>query len=96
MATTLGTVDAGGDGKQVLLAALNYKLGTTFTLDDFEFSAPEAVAIPSPTHNTMIRFGPLAHSGYYGIKKIYYNRIHVTELGIIRVVKGTATVMPPK
>ena len=46
MATTLGTVDAGGDGKQVLLAALNYKLGTTFTLDDFEFSAPEAVAIP--------------------------------------------------
>ena len=91
MATTLGTVDAGGDGKQVLLAALNYKLGTTFTLDDFEFSAPEAVAIPSPTHNTMIRFGPLAHSGYYGIKKIYYNRIHVTELGIIRVVKGTAT-----
>ena len=91
MATVLGTVDAGGDGKEVLLASLNYKLGKDFTLDDFEFSDPEPVAIPNPTHNTMIKFGPKAHSGYYGTKKIYYNRIHVSELGIIRVEKGTAT-----
>ena len=91
MATILGTIDIGGDGKAVLLASLNYKLGTTFTLDDFEFGTPSAVTMPSPTHNTQIKLGPKAHSGYYGNRTIYYNRVHVSQLGTIVVEKGTAT-----
>ena len=91
MATILGTIDIGGDGKEVLLASLNYKLGTNFTLDDFEFGTPSAVTMPSPTHNTQIKLGPKAHSGYYGNRTIYYNRVHVSQLGTITVAKGTAT-----
>lgn len=87
----LGTIDIGGDGQEVLLASLNYVLGTTFTLDDFEFSEPASVSIPAPTHNTVVKFGPKAHSGYYGVKRIYYNRVHVSELGPISVPRGIAT-----
>ena len=91
MATQLGTIDMGGDGKTVLLASLNHKLGTSFTTADFEFTDPSPVTTPTPTHNTVIQLGALAHSGYYGTKTVYYNRVHVSELGIITVAKGTAT-----
>ena len=92
MATTLlGTIDAGGEGKAVLLAALNQALGKNFTLSEFTFSDPEAITIPTPTRNTMIKLAPLAASGYYGVRKVYYNRIHVSELGQIVVSRGAAT-----
>lgn len=91
MATTLGTIDIGGNGKEVLLSSLNLKLGTNFSMDDFEFGDPTEVTMPNPTHNTVITFGPKAHSGYYGIKKVYYNRVHVSDLGVISVTKGNAT-----
>lgn len=92
MATTiLGTIDAGGEGKAVLLAALNQALGKNFTLAEFTFSDPEAITIPTPTRNTVIKLAPLAASGYYGVRKVYYNRIHVSELGQIVVVRGAAT-----
>ena len=92
MATTiLGTIDAGGEGKAVLLAALNQALGKNFTLAEFTFSDPVAITIPTPTRNTMIKLAPLAASGYYGVRKVYYNRIHVSELGQIAVSRGAAT-----
>ncbi len=86
----LGTIDAGGEGHSVLMAAVNQKLGTNYALTEFNFSDPVAVAVPTPTHNTMIRMVPYVHSGYYGSRKVYYNRIHVTELGQISVVRGNA------
>ena len=59
MATTiLGTIDAGGEGKAVLLAALNQALGKNFTLAEFTFSDPVAITIPTPTRNTMIKLAP--------------------------------------
>ncbi len=91
MPLQLGTIDIGGDGKEVLLDSLNFKLSTNFKLEDFDFGLPAAVTTPNPTHNTVITFGPKAHSGYYGIRKIYYNRVHISELGNISVVKGSAT-----
>ena len=89
--TILGTIDAGGEGKAVLLAALNQALGKNFTLAEFTFSDPVAITIPTPTRNTMIKLAPLAASGYYGVRKVYYNRIHVSELGQIVVSRGAAT-----
>ena len=86
----LGTIDAGGEGHSVLMAAINQKLGTTYALTEFNFSDPVAVAVPTPTHNTMIRMVPYVHSGYYGSRKVYYNRIHVSELGTISVTRGAA------
>ena len=67
----LGTIDAGGEGHSVLMAAINQKLGTNYALTEFNFSDPVAVAVPTPTHNTMIRMVPYVHSGYYGSRKVY-------------------------
>ena len=90
-ALKLGTIDIGGDGKEILLEAIKRKYNYNLDKNDVAFSDPELVTTPSPTHNSFIYIGPKAESGYYGIKKIYYNRIHVSELGRIRIAKGTAT-----
>lgn len=37
MSSELGTIDAGGDGKDVLLLVINTIYGKNFTLDDFDF-----------------------------------------------------------
>ena len=87
----LGTIDAGGDGKAVLLANINSVLGTSYTLDEFDFGTPELVTISSPTRNSVVRLAPKAVSGYYGTRKVYYNRIHGSELGTISVARGSAT-----
>ena len=85
MNTALGTIDAGGDGKDVLLSVINTLYGKNFVLDDFDFGVPEFISLPNPTHNSVIKLGPKAHTGYYGFRTIYYNRIHVSELGAIKV-----------
>lgn len=81
----LGTIDGGGDGKTLLLAALNAKLGTNYKIEDFDFGIPEAVQIIEPTHNSKIQLGPKMSSGYYGVRTVFYNRIHASELGKIIV-----------
>lgn len=81
----LGTINAGGDGKVILLAAINAQLGTTHTLDDFDFGIPSAVDVPTPTHNSRVAFGPKLGTGYYGVRTIYYNRIQAADLGQIIV-----------
>ncbi len=81
----LGTIDGGGDGKVLLLAAINRALNKNWTLNDFDFGEPEAVSVSSPTHNTVIPFGPKLTSGGVGVRKVYYNRIHAAELGNIIV-----------
>lgn len=92
MATTIfGTIDVGGNGKEILLNYVNSQLGYTATLDDFDFGVPERIDFNGTKYNTKIALAPKANSGYYGVKTIYYNRIHVSELGKIRCVRGTAT-----
>lgn len=81
----LGTIDGGGDGKTLLLAAINAALNKTWTLDDFDFGEPVEVTTPSPTHNTMIPFGPKLTSGAIGVRRVFYNRVHAAELGNIIV-----------
>lgn len=81
----LGTIDAGGDGHTLLLAALNRQLGKNYQLSDFDFGIPEAITVPTPTHNTKIKFGPKLSAGFYGVRTVYYNRIHASDLGQIIV-----------
>lgn len=90
MATILGTIDQGGDGHAVLLALYNAKEGTSLQLSDFVFSIPVMPTENNPIRNTKIKMYPYAASGYYGVKTIYYNRIHLSELGVIRVTRGNA------
>lgn len=85
MSTELGTIDAGGDGKDVLLSVINSIYGKNFTLEDFDFTTPKFVVTPNPSHNSFVKLGPKAHTGYYGYRTIYYNRIHVSELGAIKL-----------
>lgn len=83
--TTLGTIDGGGDGKSLLLAAINRALGKNWTLDDFDFDLPVPVTTPNPTHNTMIPFGPKMSTGAVGVRQVFYNRIHASKLGNVIV-----------
>lgn len=76
----LGKIDGTGDAREILIAAINKKTGQNYTLTDFEFGEPEAVGVPTPTHNTVVRFGPKLTSKYYGVSRIYYSRIHASEL----------------
>ena len=71
MTQELGTIDAGGDGRDVLLNVLNATYGKSYKLEDFDFSKPEFVLMPNPTHNSFVKLGPKAHTGYYGFKTIY-------------------------
>ncbi len=81
----LGTINGGGEGKALLLAAINTQLGTNYTLTDWGFGVPELITVPQPTHNSKVAFGPKEGTGAYGVKTIYYNRIHASELGQVIV-----------
>lgn len=82
---TVGTYDYGADNKQNLLAAINAEHGTTFTLDEYQFTEPKRVTIATPQYNSSIKLGPLAATGMIGFKTFYYNRIHATEIGPMKI-----------
>lgn len=84
-AFTIGTYDVGADNKLNLLAAINAEHGTNYTIDEYQFTEPARVTIPTPTYNTKIKLGPLAATGYIGFKTIYYNRIHASEIGPLKI-----------
>jgi hypothetical protein len=102
----LGTVDLGNDGHAILLELLKNYDGSIYPSSDYVFSDPVALtgqdAIVGVTkdangvnqpivRNTRIFLTPVAKTGNYGPRVIYYNRIHVSDLGTITVPIGTAT-----
>lgn len=88
---TVGTIDLGGDGREILLSMVNDQEGLNLSLNDFEFENPVLASTPDPIRNTVIKMVPKASSGYYGKRTIWYNRIHISDIGIIIVERGTAT-----
>lgn len=87
---TVGTYDVGADNRENLLAAVNAQNAaegnpTNYTLDEFRFTDPKRVTIPTPKYNTAIKLGPLAATGMIGFKTIYYNRIHASEIGPLKI-----------
>lgn len=77
--------------KEVILAILNQSSGTSVEVTDVDFSTPQRATGGAPLRNTRLVISPKANSGYYGNKVIWYNRIHISDLGSITVNKGTAT-----
>jgi hypothetical protein len=57
--------------------------------DNFYFNDPVRQDGVLPTHNTYVSVVAKASSAYFGIKRLKYNRIHVTELPTIEVEKET-------
>lgn len=92
MSSFLGTYDLGGDGKTILLALINAQLGTNYTLDQFKLSDPYVPDAGSP-HNTAIDFVPVAITGHYGARRIYYDRINIADYGAIYLVDTTSTTL---
>jgi hypothetical protein len=87
---TVGTYDVGADNRENLLAAINAQNAaegtpTNYTLQEFGFNDPERVTIPTPKFNTKIKLGPLAATGMIGFKTIYYNRVHASEIGPMKL-----------
>ena len=103
----LGTIDAGNDGQQILLALIKNFDPRNYQTSDFVFSAPVALTgqdtvvdviaatANSPAtaivRNTRIFLTPKASTGLYGPKIIYYDRIHASDLPDTTVTKGTST-----
>lgn len=82
---------APGDTKAILLSIVNQMEGSSITTADVDFGLPQRATGSLPVRNTKILITPKSDSGYYGIKTLWYNRIHISELGNIVVNKGTAT-----
>lgn len=102
----LGTYDLGNDGHAILLELLSQKDSTQYSLNDYVFSEPFAlmgqdavVAVERDENNqpitivrnTRIFLTPKASTGYYGPRVIYYDRVHLSDLGAITLIKGDTT-----
>lgn len=77
--------------KEVILSILNQSSGTAVEVSDVDFGVPQRATGGAPLRNTKLVISPKSNSGYYGNKVIWYNRIHISELGTITVNKGTST-----
>lgn len=86
----LGTIDRGGDGAEILIAAVNAATGENFSLNDFVLSNPEVNTATAFQKNSKLRMQPKASSGYYGFNTIYYNRVHGSELGDVILPSSAA------
>ena len=88
--TILGTIDLGGDGKTILLDLINQVDSTNLLINQFVFSDPIVPTGNAPVRNTYIQLTPLANTGYYGTKTVWYNRIFIGDIGPITIPKGNA------
>lgn len=88
----LGTIDySSGGGAEALLALVNKHEGINIRFEDVTFLSPQIPTEALPVRNTKVRLAPKATSGFYGVKTIWYNRIHIASLGSLIVPQGTAT-----
>lgn len=78
---------------KLIFASLSKVETRNLTVEDyqkhFNLSAPEKITTILPRKNTVILLIPKIESPYFGIKKIMYDRIHVSELGNIFVTRTT-------
>lgn len=66
-------------------------LTRTQFLDNFTISDPVRATGLLPRKNSLVKITPKIESKYYGIKTVWYNRVHVTQLGQISVTRTTET-----
>lgn len=79
------------DSRFRIIDALNKAINNNLTrrqfLDNFIISDPSRATGTLPRKNTIVKVTPLLGSKYYGIKTVWYNRIHISELGFIFVTR---------
>lgn len=76
--------------REVLVELINLNDNLTVTVDDVEFGLPVRITDPSPPRNTRVQITAKTESGFYGVKTINYNRMHISEVGVIQVERGAA------
>lgn len=79
------------NAKEVLLELINLTDGLNAAVADVTFGIPSKVTDPTPPKNTKILITPKTESGFYGIKTVYYNRIHIGEVGAMSVERDGAS-----
>lgn len=79
------------DGKETLLAIVNVMENMNVNVNDVDFSDPVKVLTANPVRNTTVKITGKNNSGYYGVKTIWYDRIHISELGTILIDIGSST-----
>jgi hypothetical protein len=76
--------------REVLVELINLNDNLNVTVDDVEFGTPVRVTDPNPPRNTRLQITSKTVSGFYGVKTINYNRMHISEIGTIQVQRGAA------
>ena len=89
------------NAKDVIIEYIRENEGLDVYLTDVDFSNPtraEPTSDPEnpgdtilPLRNTFVKITPKTVSGLYGVKTFHFNRIHISEVGVIEVEKGAAT-----
>lgn len=77
-------------GKQILLGYYNRVNRKNLTVYDVQFGLPSRVETVGTNFNTTIRMYPNIGTPYFGSPRLDYDRIHVSQLGVIVVPKGLA------
>lgn len=78
-------------GKRILLEYYNRLNRKTIDLSEVDFGKPARIDTAGTEHNTVVRIYPKLGTKYYGSPRLYYDRIHISLLGVISVEKGIAT-----
>lgn len=76
--------------REVLVDLINANDGLTATVADVTFGDPVRVTDPNPPRNTRVAITANTESGFYGVKTVHYNRMHISEVGTIEVERGAA------
>lgn len=76
--------------REVLIELINADDNLNVTVDDVTFGTPVRVTDPNPPRNTILQITSKTESGFYGVKTINYNRMHISEIGTIQVERGAA------
>lgn len=88
-AIILGTISKEFNGKQLLMDLFNQKSIIDYSLSRFDFDPPISL-INGSICNTETYLKEISSGNLFSKKIIHYNRIHVSELGVILLNKGIA------
>lgn len=80
-----------GDGRLAILKILNIITDKNYSLSDVVFSNPVRNTDATKNRNTKVTVTFKSEYGNYGVKEIFYNRIHIGDLPVLTVVRGSAT-----
>jgi hypothetical protein len=80
-----------GDGRLAILKILNIITDKNYTLNDVVFSNPTPNTDITKNRNTKVTVTFKPEYGNYGTKEIFYNRIHINDLPVLTVARGSAT-----